>query len=801
MYLRHSLFLVLLLSTLFAQAGRKKAYLLDLRLQPVREQLGATALVNALHDKKQPKGFMQWTVNGRHTLASPIDGQSYLVHINNMRYWSTDDPVTYAIGLTWGEEHLSRTFGIHDLASHRGHLSVNDTTFLLRGLAEEALPVGDGTTEQQWLDFFRQIKAEGFNFVTLRSYLLTQALLDAADRGGMMIHTTKAEAPRPVEAVVAKKKKKKKDEAAPVVLTLEEQWGNHPSLCMLTNGTGSGTGIAGRMLRTHVFNPEQAERKGYLADYATLVDTAGICLADLSRLSQPDSLDRVLERTLCTEGVGGIVFASRQQARALKPLMLLGKTDRDYWDSSMSMRMNFHVANTTRDIHSGQKLSWQFSNQNDETFSEGHAGNLRFDPLTSEFEAEAFSPMANVFPGTWVTLTVRLDGTDLQRSWRTKIGYPARIRYMNEQVHARLREWCKIRPGESREQYAERVNPVTKSKQKKLYSYEVATGMAAGILDKMAIRLTPYDRGSGSVTLSTVKGVPAFRLRVPQEEAEDFCHAEELELRNTQFSLNNKDEYKIAYTEVYNTRTGACFVYDDRDGDTLERLFIDDKYVSEDVRERVEQEDSTLQQIKKFVVKEAERAQFISDNTQLSVHSNVLMDYDEKGNTQNNYQIVFDYHVDARYSLVEDFGPGRYHIEDSHAALSMLRTVTTAFAQGFGRYIVPGKRLEVVITGSADASPIRSAIRYDGCYGHFQNHPYFLGEVEGAISIDPATGITENEQLAFLRAQGVHDFLTRNLTATEEMDVDYRFDIELPKGRGGQYRRIRVAFIFVDAFK
>lgn len=799
--MRSKLFLLLVLAaTLTCQAGKQKAYLLGLRLQPVREQLGATALVDALHDKKQPKGFMKWTVNGQHTLASPIDEQSYLVHINNMRYWSPDDPVTYTIGLMWGEESLSRTFGIHDLASHRGHISVNDTTYMLRGLAEEALPIGEGTTEQQWRDFFGQIKAEGFIFVTLRSHLLTQVLLDAADHSGMLIHTTRTEAPLPV-VTADKKKKKKKTDAPVVILTMEEQWGNHPSLCMLTNGTGSGTGIAGRMLRTHVFNPEQAERKGHLMDYAQLVDTTGICLADLSRLSQPDSLDRVLERTLCTEGVGGIVFASREQAKALKPLMIMGKTDRDYWDSSMSMRMNLYVANTTRNDFTHQNLTWQFTDQNGEAFSDGHAGNLRFDPLSSDYEAEAFSPMANVFPGTWVTLTVKMDGTDQQRSWRTKIGYPARIRYMNEQVHARLREWCKIRPGESREQYAERVNPVTKNKQKKLYSYEVATEMAGNILEKMAIRLTPYDRGSGTVTVSTVKGVPAFKLRVPQEEAESFCNAGELELRNTQFGLSNKDEYKIAYTEVYNTRTGACFVYDDRGSDTLERLFIDDKYVTEEVRERVEQEDSTLQQIKKFVVKEAERAQFISDNTQLSVHANVLMDYDEKGDTQNNYQIVFDYHVDARYSLVEDFGPGRYHIEDSHAALSMLKTVTTAFAQGFGRYIVPGKRLEVVITGSADASPIRSAIRYDGCYGHFQNHPYFLGEEEGAISIDPATGITENEQLAFLRAQGVHDYLSRNLTATEEMDVDYRFDIELPKGRGSQYRRIRVAFIFVDAFK
>ena len=803
MYTRYKILCLLLLSSLFAQAGKKVVYLRGMTLNPSREQMGATASVDVYHDKKEPEGFLSWTVNDQHTLATPIDENRYLVHINNLHRWSPDHTATYDIGVTWGKDTLTRSFGLHEVESHRGHFFINDTTYLLKGLTEAALPISQETTEQQWQDFFRSIKAEGFNFVTLRSYMLTAEMLDAADNIGLLIHTTEAEAPvkEEVDTGKKKKKKKKKNEAPVVIQTLGEQWGHHPSLCLLTSDKDTKGGIAGHMLPTHLFNPEEAKRDTYLADYAQLVDTTGICLADLSQLQQADSLDVIVERVLCTEGVGGIVFASRQQAKALKPLMILGKTDRDYWDSSMSMHMNLYVANNTREVTAGQRLNWFFTDQNGQTFSTGSAGGLRFDPLASEQEADIFSPMANVFPGTHVTLTVKLEGTDLWRSWRTKIGYPARIRFMNEEVQKRMQQWCKRLPGEDKDSYKKRVNAVTKAKQKKLYAYSTATEMAGDLLKKMSIKLSPYDQRSSTVTISMGKGVPDFKLRVPRDEAESFCNASDLELRNTIFALSNKDEYEIAYTEVVNRRTGASFIYDNRDGDTLERLFIDDKYVSAETREIVEREDSLLRSIKQNVVEEAKRRQLITDNTQIDVRAHILTDYDEEGRTLNNYQIVFNYNVDARYSLTEDFGPGRFHIEDSHAALSMLNTITTAFDKEFARYIKPGQQLDVVITGSADSSPIRGSIKYDGLYGFFQNHPYYLGEEEGLITIDQEGGITQNEQLAFLRAQGVNDFLVKNLTAVKDMDVSYRYNIELPQGRGGQFRRIKVAFTFVNVFK
>lgn len=73
----------------------------------------------------------------------------------------------------------------------------------------------------------------------------------------------------------------------------------------------------------------------------------------------------------------------------------------------------------------------------------------------------------------------------------------------------------------------------------------------------------------------------------------------------------------------------------------------------------------------------------------------------------------------------EDFPSGGYNIEKSNAAMSLMKIIKNAFEGDFSKYLAEGKQVKVIITGSADASPIRGRIAYDGRYGEFTDEPYY----------------------------------------------------------------------------
>lgn len=53
-----------------------------------------------------------------------------------------------------------------------------------------------------------------------------------------------------------------------------------------------------------------------------------------------------------------------------------------------------------------------------------------------------------------------------------------------------------------------------------------------------------------------------------------------------------------------------------------------------------------------------------------------------------------------------------------------MKIIKNAFEGDFSKYLSEGKQVKVIITGSADAAPIRGRLAYDGRYGEFVDEPY-----------------------------------------------------------------------------
>lgn len=371
---------------------------------------------------------------------------------------------------------------------------------------------------------------------------------------------------------------------------------------------------------------------------------------------------------------------------------------------------------------------------------------------------------------------------------------------LNAEVDAKMNEWVKMMQGESMEEYAIRVNDETRLKQQQLFAQEVATEMAG---DRISIEnpfVGDYDASSSMLNIG-FNTMPSIELEVPAEEVSDFQDVSDLSFENAVYTLNDEDEFVLAYVEVRNETTDKVYIYDNIGRTKLTAMEADENFVPLEVMQLASREEVQLKEIKEAVVEEKKQDKLITENTQIDVRTEVVPGVDADGNRILNYKVGYQYEViNKEFSAKEDFPSGGYDIERSNAAMSLMKIVKEAFEGDFAKYLSEGKQVKVIITGSADASPIRGRIAYRGQYGEFVDEPYYKDGNLDNITVTKASGITTNEQLALLRAAGVKNYIEANVSTLRNTQNEYEYHVEVAKERGGEFRKINVEFLIMDAF-
>ena len=371
---------------------------------------------------------------------------------------------------------------------------------------------------------------------------------------------------------------------------------------------------------------------------------------------------------------------------------------------------------------------------------------------------------------------------------------------MSKEVDAKMNEWVKMMQGESMEDYAIRVNDETRLKQQQLFAQEVATELAG---DRISIEnpfVGDYDASKSMLNIG-FHSLPSISLEVPADEAGDFKDSKNLKFDNAVYVLNDKDEFELAYVEVRNETTNKVYIYDNIGRTKLTALEADDNFVPLEVMQQASREEIQLKEIKEAVIEEKKQDKLITENTQIDVKTEVVPGVDADGNKILNYKVGYQYEViNKEFSAKEDFPSGGYNIERSNAAMSLMKIIKNAFEGDFAKYLSEGKQVKVIITGSADASPIRGRIAYGGQYGEYTDEPYYKDGNLDNITVTKASGITSNEQLALMRAAGVKNYIEKNVATLENTRNEYEYHVEVAKERGGEFRKINVEFVIMDAF-
>lgn len=377
---------------------------------------------------------------------------------------------------------------------------------------------------------------------------------------------------------------------------------------------------------------------------------------------------------------------------------------------------------------------------------------------------------------------------------------PFYAKELNTAVDSKMNEWVKMMDGETMEEYAIRVNDETRLKQHELFSQEVATAMAG---DRIAMEnpfVGEYDAMSNMLNIE-FNTLPAIDLEVPADERDSFANAENLSFSNAVYTLNENDEFVLAYVEVLNETTNKVYIYDNIGRTKLNAIETDENFIPLEIIQQITMEEVKLEEIKQTVVEEHTQENLITDNTKINVKTDVEKDVDANSKEIYNYKVGYQYDViNVNESANDDFPSGSYNIRNAQAAQTLIKIIKNSFEGEFAKYVTPGKKVKIIITGSADASPIRGKIAYNGMYGEFKNEPYYNNGDLDNITLTKESGITTNQQLAFARGLGLKTSMENDIATLKDTKNEFEYHVKVSDKKGGEYRRISVEIIVYDAF-
>ena len=370
---------------------------------------------------------------------------------------------------------------------------------------------------------------------------------------------------------------------------------------------------------------------------------------------------------------------------------------------------------------------------------------------------------------------------------------------MTNSLNEQLGIWMKQMPGETLEEFQLRVNDETRAAQARKLEYEISTKMATDMLETSQISFGDYNPVLKKLAVH-VTSMPDFYLDMDEQEAASLYGSNNLQLRNQKYTLHPDDSFELVYAEVYNPTTGKTYTFDNLKKMSLNDIRNDANYLPLSVLSESMMKETNLEAMMDDMVNLAKDDQVITDHTHISVNSSVEPAKDATGRNIINYNVGIEYEVEEQFSARDDFKPGRYQTTESKAAVLMLQIMKKAFEQDFSKFMAEGKQMIVKITGTADASPIKRALAYNGQYGEYNDQTVINNGKPTMLKLTREEGIVTNEQLAFARALGVKDWIVKNIPAIQKMNRDYEYHIEVSKEEGSKFRRISVHCTFIDAF-
>ncbi len=358
-------------------------------------------------------------------------------------------------------------------------------------------------------------------------------------------------------------------------------------------------------------------------------------------------------------------------------------------------------------------------------------------------------------------------------------------------VDNRMNLWTKRLSGESKADFLARTTDEAIQAQRLEFTKQVSTDMAN---DRANSKVRDLKYNTAAQTLGVqFTDMPSIALSMPKEDIKGIKKASDLKFTNTVYNLNPGDQFEVLYTDVLNPATGKTYTYvKNRDAQFVQT----DGYMPLNAVQQDMVNNQRLQAVVTNTVQEAKDKNILSDNTTISVKTEMI----PAANNKTDYKVSYSYTVKDKFSVKDDFAPGKYEAEKSAASTAMLKIINQTINEDFAQYVKQGNAVDINFKGSADASPINGKIAYNNQYGEIKNRSVKVNGKNQNLTVTKDTGITSNEQLSLVRAISVKNYILKNVDALKNMKVNDSYEVEVSSDEGSQFRRVAVEFLFHNAF-
>lgn len=188
------------------------------------------------------------------------------------------------------------------------------------------------------------------------------------------------------------------------------------------------------------------------------------------------------------------------------------------------------------------------------------------------------------------------------------------------------------------------------------------------------------------------------------------------------------------------------------------------------------------------------------DETYISIRTQLVDGQTEDGTPELNYVFDISYNCKHLEGWTDDYPLGRYDWDSSNSVRAICKLTKKFVENELDDIFRAGKRVSVKVFSTTDGTELVGTIPYDGRYGNFRYMPVTFNGEQLRLSVDTA-GITNNCQLAYIRAQSVKDFLENNVRNLHRTLNDWQYVTRSYTDTGAYYRRSSIELTVHDAFR
>ena len=194
--------------------------------------------------------------------------------------------------------------------------------------------------------------------------------------------------------------------------------------------------------------------------------------------------------------------------------------------------------------------------------------------------------------------------------------------------------------------------------------------------------------------------------------------------------------------------------------------------------------------------------QKLYDESFISVGLDLIDTFYADGNLHLDLVYKLSYNCKHLEGYTDDYPLGTYDVDSSNSCRAICNLTKWFFQNTLADVYAEQPKMNVTVTSSADGTEFTNIIPYYGQYGDFRYCPVLFNGERIRISVDRNTGINNNCQLAYIRAQSVRHYLEENIPNFRSSNPSYHYITQSYSDSSNThyYRRSSIEIRFSDVF-